>query len=77
MYLSKTFDTINHSLRIAKLRGYGYLMSKNREWRNNKSSRSKMFLKLVVLKTTALFTEKHMCLGSLFNKVAGLGLQLY
>ena len=36
-----------------------------------------MFLKIGVLKNFANFTGKHICWSLFFNKVAGLGLQLY
>ena len=37
-----------------------------------RSSRWQMFFKIGFLKKFAIFTGKHLCLESLFNKVAGL-----
>ena len=44
---------------------------------HSKGSRSRMFFKVGVLKNLANFTGKNPCVGVSFNKVAGLGLQLY
>ena len=45
MNLSKTFDTINHNLLLAKLRIYGFLCSYVKSWKQRKS-----ILNLVALK---------------------------
>ena len=44
-------------------------------FRTDTSSHPRCSIKKVVLKNYAIFTGKHLCLESLFNTVAGLGLQ--
>ena len=44
---------------------------------NFRSSHPEVFCKKSVLRNIANFTGKHLCQSLVFNKVAGLGLQLY
>ena len=61
-----------------KNQGYTKLEKGNgiKMWKS-RSSQPEVFCKKGALKNFSKFTEKHLCQGLFFNKVAGLGLQLY
>ena len=52
------------------------LVAKLRQ-QKDRNSRSLMFFKTGSLKNFVILTEKHLCWSPFFNKIAGLGLQLY
>ena len=46
-------------------------------WLSDKSSRPEVLCQKGVLRNFAKFTGKHLCQSLFFDKVAGLGMQLY